>query len=248
MTFDLQRGVTVLFGDRNATMADTWEWDGTVWRPIATPVSPPALVEPSLVFDFTRGRVVLTGASRQTTGTGLLAYETWEYDGATWVQLGSEPVRWSQGSIRAVFDMSRSRIVGYDGGVVREWTTQRADVSEYGVPCGSAPPRLLPRARPRVGERAGIEVVAAPGQLVALAMSASQGSLALPGGCTVLLGPVARIVLAFADAGGNAQADVPVPLVPALRGRTLFAQAAALAPATALGFELSGGLQLLIGD
>lgn len=71
-------------------------------------------------------------------------------------------------------------------------------------------------------------------------------SLALPGGCTLLVDPTA-IVTTFAgltDAEGMLDQALALPLVHTLRGFDVSGQAAALAPATPLGLGLSQGLRL----
>ncbi len=78
MAYDATRGVSVLFGGRNATayLSDTWEWDGVDWREVATSVAPPGRWQSRMTFDTTRNRVVLFG------GMGDLPFgDTWEVDG-----------------------------------------------------------------------------------------------------------------------------------------------------------------------
>ena len=67
MAYDSGRGVTVLFGGYDgpwgvcATSAytDTWEYDGTDWRRITTVHTPPQFVGGSMVYDESRGKIVL---------------------------------------------------------------------------------------------------------------------------------------------------------------------------------------------
>ncbi|MES2708651.1 MAG: hypothetical protein V4726_18800 [Verrucomicrobiota bacterium] len=102
MAYDSRRGVTVVFGGLargtlpgsaqtgNFISDQTWEWDGLAWLLRRPPVSPPPLDQAGMVFDATRGRMVLFGG-RKYTGTASgsvfsLSNETWEYDGLNWTR------------------------------------------------------------------------------------------------------------------------------------------------------------------
>jgi hypothetical protein len=57
MAYDLARGRMVLFGggDHLAQQSDTWEWDGTTWTLIPTPLGPPARWRHVMAYDVQRG-------------------------------------------------------------------------------------------------------------------------------------------------------------------------------------------------
>ncbi len=78
VAYDQSRGVTVLFGGyRAGRLGDTWEWDGQVWRLVAT--DGPARDRHAMVYDSVRNVIVLFG--------GFPDYnETWEWDGREWVR------------------------------------------------------------------------------------------------------------------------------------------------------------------
>lgn len=64
MAFDSARNRTVLFGGMGSTgeLSDTWEWNGTAWSPISTPM-PPARAFHGLAYDSARQRTVLFGGA-----------------------------------------------------------------------------------------------------------------------------------------------------------------------------------------
>ena len=81
LAFDLQRGVSVLFGGwAGPVLGDTWEWDGALWTRRQPTVAPPARCCGALGYDFGRRRVVLFGGWSSTGELG----DTWEFDGSQW--------------------------------------------------------------------------------------------------------------------------------------------------------------------
>ena len=81
--YDSSRGVVVLMGGNGKSgtiYSDTWEFDGTTWRSIATPANPGPRQKHAMTYDPVRRKVVLFGGD-----TGLAADDaTWEYDGTDW--------------------------------------------------------------------------------------------------------------------------------------------------------------------
>ncbi|MEM7203980.1 MAG: kelch repeat-containing protein [Planctomycetota bacterium] len=85
MAYDRARGVTVLFGGRDATgtvLDDTWEWDGSQWTRILPALAPAGRSGHGMAFDEVRGGIVLFGGET-TTGPNA---ETWTWDGGQWTQ------------------------------------------------------------------------------------------------------------------------------------------------------------------
>ncbi len=81
--FDADRGVTVVFGgrtaDKAASLADTWEWNGTSWR--QGPSGPPARRTCAMTFDVARNAVVMFGGSPgRKKGISLALGDTWVYE------------------------------------------------------------------------------------------------------------------------------------------------------------------------
>ncbi|MBL8877016.1 MAG: hypothetical protein JNM86_14575 [Phycisphaerae bacterium] len=110
MAYDSARGVTVLFGGKNAggINNETWEWNGVQWtqRVVA---GPPARSGASMCFDPTRNVVVLFGGFT-TTYLG----DTWEWDGTTWTQRAVTGPAPRTGSAFA-YDSARGHAVLYGG-------------------------------------------------------------------------------------------------------------------------------------
>lgn len=100
MVYDSIRKHIVLFGGRNGTadLKDTWYWNGLDWVEIAAPNAPPARFLAGGAYDSARDRVVAFGGMEtKTTTTGTVTtvtnvslYDTWEFDGTTWKQIGGE--------------------------------------------------------------------------------------------------------------------------------------------------------------
>jgi len=87
---DPRTGHTVLFGglkvNTDAAMvqtqvyaADTWEWDGTAWKQIATAAAPPARENGEIAWDPSRQTLSLLGG-----WSGHLMSDLWDYNGSTW--------------------------------------------------------------------------------------------------------------------------------------------------------------------
>jgi hypothetical protein len=137
MAYDRVRQRIVLFGGSTPTAAplnDTWEYDSSVapngaWTQVTVSNPPPARSEASMVFDESRGRVVMTGGRSSTTA---FFADVWEWDGLTWTRRTPEtngPVATS--SARMVFDLDRARIVMFGG---RNVTNPLADLWELYAP------------------------------------------------------------------------------------------------------------------
>jgi hypothetical protein len=89
LVYDDLTGRVLLFGGVNAggrSLGDTWTWDGERWRRLAT-VGPSPRKWPTMVYHEGRGRVMLFGG-RVGNGTSTYsATDTWEWDGARWVEV-----------------------------------------------------------------------------------------------------------------------------------------------------------------
>jgi hypothetical protein len=97
MTYDVARGKTVLFGGLLADSLfgdtatvngnDTWEWDGATWQQRISPTAPTARNRAGLAYDRNRNRVVLhAGVPFGNSVSGGVFDDTWEWDGASWLQ------------------------------------------------------------------------------------------------------------------------------------------------------------------
>jgi N-acetylneuraminic acid mutarotase len=99
MLYDTKRERVVLFGGRrepvfvkgDATLYnDTWVFQNGNWTNLAPASAPPARYNSAMVYDVAKDRIILVG------GTALNAeqnpepiYDTWEFDGASWTQVGA---------------------------------------------------------------------------------------------------------------------------------------------------------------
>jgi hypothetical protein len=116
MAFDSQRGRTLLFGgfDGNVTrFGDTWQWDGSLWTQLAPATSPPARSAHALAFDSVRDRVVLFGGASGVSGSVL--GDTWEWDGANWMQRVPAQSPPARHMAALAFDRARGRTVLFGG-------------------------------------------------------------------------------------------------------------------------------------
>ncbi|MFN7974687.1 MAG: kelch repeat-containing protein [Acidobacteriota bacterium] len=126
IAYDSGRSVTVLFGGDPGTtyyLNDTWEFDGTRWRP--GPIAPSGLIArqgQAMTYDSNRGRVVLFGGT-EIAGT---RNDTWEYDGAAWTQGPTAPPALTNRAFAAMaFDTGRNLCVmvgGFGGPMVYDET------------------------------------------------------------------------------------------------------------------------------
>lgn len=257
MGTDEIRHQIVLFGGRNQSfgtlLADTWVWDGAGWQQRQPAVSPPAIADHTMVFDPDLRAVRLTG--------GRTTAANWAWDGLTWSRLGDDP----QQQVTAVdhamaFDSRTGVLVSFGGEDRNSYATgstllgslgPRAALATVGAGCGGgATAPKLSADTPYLPNR-GFQLellAAAPTSVCAFAVSLQSAVVLLPMGCTFHLGMPYDSWLAVTDVHGNAAHPVAIPAAPALRGLSLFVQAAALMPGgPLLGLSLSNGLRLGLG-
>lgn len=91
---------------------------------------------------------------------------------------------------------------------------------------------------------------AGPLSAFVLALATGSAAITLPGGCAGLLDPATWLLtgLGSTTAARLGRIGVPPPPVAALRSATLHAQAGVLDRTGALGFVLTAGLSLRLGD
>ena len=120
MAYDSLRQRTVLFGGNrvlfggdpaasNTFLGDTWEWDGLKWTPIRAS-GPPPRAEAAIAFDEKRNRIVLFGGYNRAGGKIRRLGDTWEWDGATWMQVPAPGPSPRNGAAQ-VYDRLRGTIV-----------------------------------------------------------------------------------------------------------------------------------------
>lgn len=110
MASDTVGGRVLMFGGAvgASLFDDTWAWDGAQWDELLIE-GPAARRLPGMTFDSIRGRVVLFGG-----GGGAALADTWELDGAQWVQTSfpSADTPPAQNSPKLAFDERRAVVVG----------------------------------------------------------------------------------------------------------------------------------------
>ncbi|MEZ5965663.1 MAG: hypothetical protein R3F56_17645 [Planctomycetota bacterium] len=117
LAYDAARQRTVLFGgnvdpEAFAGTTDTWEWDGTTWRQIATP-GPSARGYTAMAYSPSSRRIVLFGGRTSLSSSGN-AGDTWEFDGSTWTLRTSNNVP-GRALHTLAWDSARQRVVMFGG-------------------------------------------------------------------------------------------------------------------------------------
>src|SRR5262249_33462326 len=114
--YDPIRARTVLFGGSRPlgpeVLADTWEWDGTLWFQQTPASSPPARCAHALAFDSQRGRTLLFGGF---ASAAIRFGDTWQWDGSVWTQLAPATSPPARSSHALAYDSVRDRVVLFGG-------------------------------------------------------------------------------------------------------------------------------------
>ena len=111
MAYDSKRDRLVLFGGRSDEIfyADTWEFDGSDWKP--TFMAGPSLRSAAaVVYDSARGVTILYGGFRPLAALG----DTWEWNGEQWKlvsESGPGPRSWPG----LAYDSKRKRTILFGG-------------------------------------------------------------------------------------------------------------------------------------
>jgi len=117
---DAHSGITMLFGgfdENGAPLGDTWGWDGTSWRLLATD-GPPARKWPAMAYDEVRDEVILFGGLSGIGRTRPPFGDTWRWTGSAWCEAkaaGPGP----RDHVRTAWDRRTDRLIlfgGFDGG------------------------------------------------------------------------------------------------------------------------------------
>lgn len=113
LAYDPVRGRTVLFGGFRDGMPrnGTFEWDGTSWSSIATPVVPSARGYAAMAYDTRRARMVMTGGDDRLAVVAPVMDDTWEYDGANWVQVSVTAMPVPDAASVMCYDPALSQVV-----------------------------------------------------------------------------------------------------------------------------------------
>src|SRR5262249_42461600 len=114
--YDSHRHVVVLFAGSNGSTRynDVWEYDGVDWTQAATPPTAPVVRDRAAVaFDPVRARTLVFGG-RGPTNTANLA-DTWEWDGASWLQRGAPAQPPARSADALAFDGARAVTLLFGG-------------------------------------------------------------------------------------------------------------------------------------
>jgi hypothetical protein len=135
MAYDSARRVTVLFGGKNASNGeqdDTWEWDGVDWVQ-RTPASRPAARDGhTMAYDSARGVTLLFGGA--IGDFGPYKDDTWEWDGADWVQRAPESAPSPRGYHSTAYDVGNGQTVLFGGYYFSDGYNWLNDTWEYARP------------------------------------------------------------------------------------------------------------------
>jgi cysteine-rich repeat protein len=113
LAFDLRRRRAVMFGGFQPPFtfsAETWEWDGRHWSPIAG-VVPPGRNSHAAAYDSARQEMVVFGGD-QITAT--VSNDTWIWDGVWQPRVSDVDPRARRGHAM-VYDATRQRVVMFGG-------------------------------------------------------------------------------------------------------------------------------------
>ena len=106
MCYDSTRQRTLLFN------GGTWEWDGEIWTQVED-MGPGSRFNPAMVHDSARSVTVLFGGY-SSGGGGTAMGDTWEWDGASWIQVADTGPAGRSGHAM-VFDAARQRTLLFGG-------------------------------------------------------------------------------------------------------------------------------------
>lgn len=127
VAFDASRNRAVLLPRLGSTM---WEWDGSDWSEVLPSLMPPLSNVAGMVFDASRGRVLLQAGA------------TWEWDGVDWTQVtAADP----DALLPIVFagTLQRTVLVGHGVWLSNNTSPQHiASATTYGSGCGTPELRL----------------------------------------------------------------------------------------------------------
>lgn len=141
MTYDSARERVVLFGGKtaNASLNDTWEWDGDDWSRVHNG-GPSARSDCAMAYDAARGNSVLFGGEEGESET--LSGETWTWDGRNWHMAATDGPTPLSGCAMA-YDSVRERVVLFGG-----WNNETGLSSETWEWNGSSWARLSTEGPP----------------------------------------------------------------------------------------------------
>jgi hypothetical protein len=113
------RGAKMIFNSKGKVCVmlvnnQTWEWNGEAWslRSLAGPT--PIRTGYSMAYDPVGDRIILFGGRFLSNGAFIHPGETWEWNGARWLQVAAKGPTGRAGAAMA-YDPARQRIVMFGG-------------------------------------------------------------------------------------------------------------------------------------
>jgi hypothetical protein len=117
MAYDRRRHVTVLFGGAygaNASLGDTWEWDGVDWTERTPALGPEPRSGAVMIYHPLRRTIMLVDGGDSMQGFG----DTWEWDGTTWTKVPAVLAAPPLFSAGAAFDAHRGEMTAFGVDIV----------------------------------------------------------------------------------------------------------------------------------
>ena len=161
MTFDSQRGRTVLFGglgsSGDAILGDTWEWDGSFWTQVDD-TGPGPRSGHAMVYDGARQVSILFGGRQRSADNNDQSDlgDTWQWDGEAWTQLANSGPSPRSGHGMA-FDSGRNRTVLFGGQPSSLVDTWEFDGQDWTQQADTGPPDA--RSHPMAFDSTGARVL-----------------------------------------------------------------------------------------
>src|SRR5205814_1946434 len=110
MAYDGAHGKVVLFG--GSDFADTWTWDGTLWKRRTPAHAPSPRCCMSMAYDAAHGHVVQFGGNDANDGA-LGATGTW--DGPPWTRRRPAPAPSARACLSMAYDAAQVQVVLFGG-------------------------------------------------------------------------------------------------------------------------------------
>lgn len=149
LVYDPVRDVLVIFGGSNRTgpfvfLNDTWEHDGLNWQQVnVSGIAPAIRGGAAMIWDTTRGRIVLHGGANSA-----LLTDTWIYNGSGWVQVNTTIQPTGTSFPAYAYDEGLDRLVIFGGGIAgsveidETWTFDGTDWTQLS-PASDPPVRVF---------------------------------------------------------------------------------------------------------
>lgn len=120
MAYDAARKRVVLFGGSYRDGGGdqvfsnvTYEWDGTSWRSVPTPVAPPGRVNAGMVYDTAGARIVMFAGNAGDDDNALT--DMWTWDGHQWKRIFAPVMPPPRTKFGMVYDADSKRIIAFGG-------------------------------------------------------------------------------------------------------------------------------------